>query len=217
MAEVPHPHPSEFNEREPGRPRHYPGSLSNLDGIHPHPPTPYYSHDWRPSTIDEFCTWNSSPQGIFHSTLVGPGQNSVPLPHPQPAHPSHTSRAPVDSANSRKRKQTAPSGSIDHEPPPVGGYGPTSRVSSSAGTDSPSSSPPPPSSKRCCNGADDVWAFSYPLASRNEPPADQWPTSLEPHITSKLKSKWFGCKLCLKSGYIMSTRLGDLRANSLEF
>lgn len=175
--------------------------LSNLSNTHPQlrdphfPPPPHYPTSWRPATLDEFTSWNSSPQGMFPSTLIGPGQNPGPLPHPQPGPPRNTSIAPT--RNPGKRKQaTPPSGTSS-----FGGFGPLRSSGETASETSSSSPSPPPRASKCRrNGASDVWAFAHPLASAEEPPPDQWPTSLEPSHTGKPKTTWFGCKLCLGYG-----------------
>ena len=53
------------------------------------------------------------------------------------------------------------------------------------------------------NAAYDVWAFVRPLASAEPPPEGQWPTPPSPHITSKPKTRWFGCVLCSEFGWVI--------------
>lgn len=100
-------------------------------------------------------------------------------------------------ANIRKRKRATPS---SVEAPPVGGYGPLSPREITTDTGSLSPSPPPPTYKSCCNTTRNVWAFAQPLESGDEPPTDQWPISMEPHLTTKPKTRWVGCKLCSQFG-----------------
>ena len=162
--------------------------------IHSFPP--HYPSTWRPASVDEFNTWNTSSQGIFPSVLIGPGQNPDLLPRPQRRRTSHAGAAPTN--NSGKRKRTAPS---PRETSSVGGFGPLSPGDTAMGMSPLGPTLPPPTSDSRRNGAHDVWAFARPLDSDEERPMDQWPTSLEPHLTSKPKSLWFGCKLCTQYGY----------------
>ena len=206
MAEVP-PIPSlAFNPPELNH--HYAAKpLSNLSNVYPQlrnphlAPPPHYPSSWRPTTLSEFNNWNQSPQGMFPSTLIGPGSNPNLLPsHPQPRQPGAAS-----TNNSRRRKRGAPSG----ETSSVGGFGPLSP--GNTGTEASSSSPSLPplgtlGGRR--NGASDVWAFARPLASTEPPPEDQWPTSLEPYETTKPKTPWFGCKFCSEFGYVVCTPTG---------
>ena len=193
FSELGHPHPAE--------------PLSNLDNAHPHlreprlPPQPHCgASGWRPATIDEFNTWNASPQGMFPLTLIGPGQNPNQdlLPRRQPRHPAHT----TNNTNLGKRKRATAS---PVETSSVGGYGPLSPGETTTETatemNSPSPSPPPYFPR---NTAYDLWPFARPLESNDELPLDQWPTSVEPHLMRKPKSPWFGCKLCSQFGYAIS-------------
>ena len=181
-------------------------SLFNLGNTDPNPssshlpPLPsHYPQDWHPSNRNGFNGWNRSSVGMFPSTLVGPGQNPIPLSHPRPASPTTPDQTSTENRNTRKRKRAIPSYST--ETSSVGGYGPTSPELTTAGTGSPTPSPPPPVCKRRLNGADDVWAFACPLRSQEMPPVNQWPASLEPQLASKPQTKWFGCKLCLQARY----------------
>ena len=206
MAEPP-PHPiHSFDRSGPGH-IHTAPPLSNLANANPqlHEPhlPPCYSSSWRPETIQEFNSWNVSSQGVFPSTLVGPGRNPDPLPHPQPhprpQHPLNTSTTPAN--NPGKRKRTTPPG----EAGPLSGFGPLpSAREATTETQSSGPSPPPFTPYRRRNAASDVWAFARPLSSSEKPPADQWPASPESDHTSKPKTPWFGCKLCTKFGYRIS-------------
>ena len=94
MAELPPRSIHSFAGTEPGGTYSSP-PLSNLhDPQSPLPPR--YPPSWRPTNFGEFNTWNVSPQGMFPSTLVGPGQNPDPLPHPQPRHPPTTGTTPAN-------------------------------------------------------------------------------------------------------------------------
>lgn len=199
-------------EFEPGR-RHSTDPLSNVRS-HLHeprfPPRPHYTLGWRPTTTDEFNAWNASHQGTFPSTLIGPGQNpgQDPPPHPQLRHPA----CATNIASLRKRKRTTPS-SLG-ETSSVGGYGPLLPGGTTTETSSPSPSPPPFTSVHHHNVAYDVWAFAQPLLSEREPPADQWPRSMELHLRRKPNTPWFGCKLCSQFGYDLSICLWKFYANS---
>lgn len=204
MAEVPLPlHTFELRRESD---LHHGESLFNLNlqDVHSYHASNSHSpaHGWRPTTIDEFNAWNTSPQGIFPTTLVGPGHNPDPLPHLQPRHPVPSGGvSDRNTVNSRKRKRTTPPNPA--EAPPVGGYGPISPADTSSEPSSPTPSPPSLSSSRqhgraACN----VWAFAHPLESGQEPPVDQWPTPLVSYLTKKPKSPWFGCRLCSQSKYI---------------
>ena len=178
--------------------------LSNIGNTHPQsnnphfPPIPQHP-DWRPTNIHEFNTWNTSPEGIFPSTPIDPGQNPNPsLPQSQP-HPTRTT------SNARKRKRANPPS--PRETPSVGGYGPLAPGESTTGTNSLNPSPPPFTRSGRRNGAYDVWAFASPLMCNKEPPVDQWPTSLDPRLTTKPKSPWFGCRLCSEFGYVHTIHL----------
>ena len=64
---------SEFNHLYSTKPS------SNLNNTHFHeshpPPQQHYASDWQPMNMDQFNAWNTSPQGIFLLTLIGPRQN----------------------------------------------------------------------------------------------------------------------------------------------
>lgn len=190
MAGLPPPG-SEFGCLHPARP------LSNLDNPHTHlheshsSPQLHPASDWRPRTIGDFNAWNHSSQGIFPSTLVGPGQNpNRDLPPPRPARTTNT-------VNPGKRRQTTLT-SVDSTSS-VGGYGPLSSEETAA--DASSSSPsPPPSASNTNHTTRDIWPFARPLLSSDVPPADQWPTSMEPYLVRKPKTSWIGCKLCSQFG-----------------
>lgn len=132
---------------------------------------------------------------MFPLTLIGPGLNPDPLPHPQPIPPSN---ANVSGNSLGKRKRTTPS----IETPSVGGFGPLSPADTTTETPSPSPSPPPFTPKGRRNAASDVWAFVRPLATAEELPMDQWLTS-ELHEISRPTTPWFGCKLCSEFGYVV--------------
>jgi hypothetical protein len=173
-------------------------SLSNLAHSHLRdhhlPPLPYFPPSQRPTTINEFNHWSQSSQGIFPSTLIGPGLNPGLLPHPQPRHPPSAGMASTN--NSRKRKRNDSTG----ETSLVGGFGPPSSGDDATEVGSTSSSPPARISSGRRNAAFDVWAFARPLMSVETPPEDQWLTSSEPRGTSKPKTPWFGCTLCSEFG-----------------
>lgn len=148
MAEPPLTHSFAFTRPESGRLDSV-EPLSNLSGTHPHPRPrnphlplpPQYASDWRPTTVEEFNTWNASPQGMFPLALVGPGQNPNPLPHPQPVQlrdPPRPDTAATNGPSHGKRKRATPLGSV--EASPVGAYGPLLPERDSTG--SPGSSPP---------------------------------------------------------------------------
>lgn len=171
---------------------------SNLGNTRFHESHPqYYASDWRPTNMDQFNAWNASPQGIFPLTLIGPGQNPdqhLP-PHPQPRHPTH-----VANTNHGKRKRTTP-GSVQTSS--IGGYGPLSPGETTTDTSLPSPSPPPSTSRNNHSTTHNVWAFAQPLTSNDETCADQWPTSMEPYLTGKPRTPWFGCKLCSRFGCVI--------------
>ena len=189
------------------------GFLSNLSNTHPHlhepylAPQPHRAPDWRPATINEFNAWNTSPQGMFSSALIGPGQNpdQDPSPHPHPQQSSCT----TSHVSLGKWKWTTPSGL--GMTPSVGGYGPQSPEGTTTDTSSLSPSPPPFTSDGPRNAAHDVWVFARPLESDEQLPADQWPTSTEPRLTKKPKTPWFGCKLCSQFGCAICLPLEVLR------
>jgi hypothetical protein len=197
-------HPIQFTHSWPPGPSlatSTPQPSSNLDNIHPQlhdphfHPSPHHSSSWRPRTHDECHSWNTSPQGMFPSTLVGPGQNPNQLPHPQPRCPPN---AGVTSGNGLgKRKRTT----LPAEPSSFGGFEPISPGETTSDMSFLSPSPPPLASHHRVNAASDLWAFAHPLTSTEKPSVDERPTYLEPNLKGKPKTVWFGCKLCSKSGY----------------
>lgn len=196
-----HPFNSELGHHSATGYMHEP--LSNLGGIYSHlhnqhfPPPQHQPPSQRPTTLNEFISWNQSPQGLYPSTLIGPGLNPDLLPCPQPQPPSNTRVASTD--NSRKRKRNTSPG----ETSSIGGFGPPSPGDNAADARPPSPSPPPLTSKARRNAASDVWAFARPLTSDDAPPNDEWPTSSEPHSINKLKTPWIGCKLCTEFGCVI--------------
>ena len=179
-----------------------PSTLSNLNDVHMQPHNPHFSLPqqpsyWRPVNANEYDDRNQPPQGVFPSTLVGPGLNPDLLPHPQPERPpntdvasaNHASAASADNTGmppTKRRKLNVLSGPLP---------GDTSMEASSQNP-----SPPlfTPSAHR--SAASDVWVFTRPLTSAEEPPSDQWQTSPEPHDANKPQAAWFGCILCTKFG-----------------
>ena len=191
------PPPFEYGGRESDGLHHaeLPDSNAYPRSYYSHTPfLPFQTFDRRSVTVNKLnnaCDTTMPTRWTPSLTLVGPGRNPDPLPHPEPSHPASSDNAP----NYRKRKRTTPPHAA--KPSSTGGYGPVSPIS--PGTHSTKPSPPPSAPKRRRNAADDVRAFTQPLASHEEPRIDQWPTSLEPNLAGKPKSAWFGCKLCLRT------------------
>lgn len=159
--------------------------LSNLNNVPPHLhnshfPPPQYPLPWQPTTINDSNRWNQSPQGIFPSTLVGPGL--------------------IPTGNSGKRKRATPLGGASS----VGGFGPLPPNNTVAeGNPSPGWPPPLFNLHGRRNAASDVWAFAHPLTSINPPPENQQLMPLEPRDANKPKTPWFGCMLCFKFGCVI--------------
>ena len=170
-----------FTGLEPGH-LHSVEPLSDLHPrprpCHPHLPLPpHHASGWRPVTVGELNAWNTSPQGMFPSALVGPSQNPAPLPHPQPIRsrtPPHLDAAATNNSNLGKRKRAARPNSITTSL--VGGYGPfpPERNFTGASSSSPPSPLPPSNSRQ--NTACELWAFAQLLES-NAPIVGQWPVN----------------------------------------
>lgn len=200
--------------------------LSNLGSIHSHlhnhhfPLPQHHPPSQRPTTLNEFITWNHSPQGMYPSTLIGPGLNPSLLPQPQPQPLSNAAAASTD--NPRKRKHNTPSG----ETSSIGGFGPLPSGGNGTEARSPSLSPSPSALSCRRNAAIDAWAFARPLMSDETPPDDQWPMSSEQYGPHKPRTPWFGCKLCSDfgcaacvlacCGFILTVPQGQVQGETME-